>query len=118
MFVRKVDGSLLLCNDYRGINEDARKDAYLLPRVDDTIDEMKDASFYTCLDLALGFWQVRVRDEDVNKTVLHTPNRLMAWIGMPLGMGNVVATFQRMMNNILRYVLDKIVTMYLNDVCM
>jgi hypothetical protein len=61
LFVRKADGSLRLCIDYRGLNEVTRKYAYPLPRVDDTHDELKDANFYTHLDLASGFWQVRVR---------------------------------------------------------
>jgi hypothetical protein len=53
--VRKGDGSLRLCIDYRGLNEVTRKDAYPLPLVDDTLDELKDANFYTHLDLASGF---------------------------------------------------------------
>jgi hypothetical protein len=61
LFVRKAYGSLRLCIDYRGLNEVTRKDAYPLPRVDDTLDELKDANLYTHLDLASGFWQVRVR---------------------------------------------------------
>jgi hypothetical protein len=62
LFVRKGDGLLRLCIDYRGLNEVTRnKDAYPLTRVDDTLDELKDANFYTHLDLAHGFWQVRVR---------------------------------------------------------
>jgi hypothetical protein len=56
LFVRKADGSLRLCIDYRSLNEVTRKDAYPLPRVDDTLDELKDANFYTHLDLASGFW--------------------------------------------------------------
>jgi hypothetical protein len=66
--VRKADGSLRLCVDYYGLNEVTRKDAYPLPRVDDTLDELKDANFYTHLDLASSFWQVRVRDKDIQKT--------------------------------------------------
>jgi hypothetical protein len=66
IFVRKADGSLRLCIDYRGRNEVTRKDAHPLPRVDDTLDELKDANFYTHLDLASGFWQVRVRDHDIH----------------------------------------------------
>jgi hypothetical protein len=62
LFVRKADGSLRLCIDYRGLNEVTLKDAYPLPRVDDTLDELKDAMLYTHLDLAYGFWQVRVRE--------------------------------------------------------
>jgi hypothetical protein len=67
-FVRKVYGSLRLCIDYRGLNEVTRKDAYPLPRADDALDELNDANFYTHLDLASSFWQVRVRDQDVHKT--------------------------------------------------
>jgi hypothetical protein len=59
LFVRKAHGSLCMCIDYRGLNEVTHKDAYPLPRVDDTLDELKDANFYTHLDLASGFWQIR-----------------------------------------------------------
>jgi hypothetical protein len=58
MFVRKADGSLPLCIDLRGFNEVTRKDAYVLPREDDTLDELKDAIFYTHFDLASGFRQL------------------------------------------------------------
>jgi hypothetical protein len=58
LFVRKGDGSLRLCIDCRGLNEVTRKDTYPLPRVDDTLDELKDVNFYTHLDLASRSWQV------------------------------------------------------------
>jgi hypothetical protein len=77
LFVRKADGSLRLCIDYRGLNKVTRKDAYPLPRVDDTLDELKDANFYTHLDLASSFLQVRVRDQYVHKTAFQTPDGLM-----------------------------------------
>jgi hypothetical protein len=81
LFVRKAYASLRLCIDYRGLNEVTRKDANpLLPRVDDTLDELKDAIFYTHLDLAFGFWQVRVRDEDVHKTTSQTTDGMMEWV--------------------------------------
>jgi hypothetical protein len=70
--------------------------------VDDTLDELKDVNFYTHLDLASGFWQVRVRDEDVHKTAFQTPDGMMEWIAMPFGLCNASATFQRMMNGNLR----------------
>jgi hypothetical protein len=116
-FVRKADGSLRLCIDYRGLNEVTRKDAYALPRVDDTLDELKDANFYTHLDLASGFWQVRVRDHDIHKTAFQTPYGLMEWVAMPFGLYNAHATFQRMMNDILCDFLHKFDTVYLDDVC-
>jgi hypothetical protein len=106
-----------MCIDYRGLNEVARKDAYLLPRVDDTLDELKYANFYTQLDLASGFWQVRVRDQDIHKTAFQTPDGLMEWVAMPFGLCNAQAPFQRMMNDILRAFLHKFVTVYLDDVC-
>jgi hypothetical protein len=55
LFVRKTDGSLRLCIDYRGYSAVTRKDAYLL-RVDDTLDKLKDANFHTHFDLFIGFW--------------------------------------------------------------
>jgi hypothetical protein len=107
-----------LCIDYRGLNELRRKDANLLPRVDDTtLDELKDANFYIYLELASGLWQVRVRDQNIHNTAFQTPDGLMEWVAMPFGLCNAPATFQRMMNDILRDFLHKFVTVYLNDVC-
>jgi hypothetical protein len=117
LFVRKADGSLRLCIDYRGLNEVTRKETYPLPRVEDTLDELKDANFNTHLDLAFGFWQVRVRDKDIHKTAFQTLDGLMEWVAMPFGLCNAPATFQRMMNDILRDFLHKFVTVYLDDVC-
>jgi hypothetical protein len=102
LVLRKVNGSLRLCIDYRGLNEATRKDACPLPHVDDTLDELKDAKFYTHLDLAYGFWQVRVRDQDIHKTAFQTHDGLMEWVAMPFRLCNAPGTFQRMMNDILR----------------
>jgi hypothetical protein len=117
LFARKADGSLCMCIDYRGLNEVTRKDAYPLPRVDDTLDELKDANFYTHLDLASGFWQVRVRDKDIHQTAFQILDGLMERVAMPFGLCNAPTTFQRMMNDILRDFLHKFVTVYLDDVC-
>jgi hypothetical protein len=117
LFVRKVDGSLRLCIDYRGLNEVTRKDAYPFPRVDGTLDELKDADFYTHLDLASGFWQVRVRDHDVHKIAFQTPDGFIEWVAMPFGLCYAQATFQRMMNDILRDFLHTFVIAYLDDIC-
>jgi hypothetical protein len=86
--------------------------------VDDTLDELKDANFYTHHDLASGFWQVRVRDKDIHKTAFQTPDCLMEWVAMPFGLCNAPAKFQRMMNDVLRDFLHKFNTVYLDGVCM
>jgi hypothetical protein len=114
--VRKSDDSFRLCIEYRGRNEITRKDAYPLPRVDDTLDELKDPNFYTRLDLCFGFWQVRVRDGDVHNTAFQTPDGLMEWVAMPFRLCNAQATFQRMMNDIMRDFLQGFVTVYLDNV--
>jgi hypothetical protein len=85
--------------------------------VGDTLDELKDAIFYTHLDLASSFWLLRVRDQHVHETAFQTPNGLMEWIAMPFGRYNAFATFQRMMNDILRDFLHEFVNVYLDDVC-
>jgi hypothetical protein len=115
--VRKICGSLSICIDYRGFNEITRKDAYSLLRVDDTLDNLKDANFYTHLDLAFGFWQVRVRDEDIHKIAFQTPDGPMEWVAMPFGLCNAPTTFERMMNDILRDFSHKFDIVYLDDVC-
>jgi hypothetical protein len=117
LFVRKAYSSLRLCIDYRGLNEVTRKDAYPLPRVDDTLNEVKDANFYTYRDLASGFWQVRVRDQDIHKAAFKTLDGLMEWVAMPFGLCSAPTTIQRMMNDTLRDFLHKLVTVYLDDVC-
>jgi hypothetical protein len=97
--------------------EVARKDAYPFPRVDDYLDELIGANFYIDLDLAYGFLQVRVREEEDHKTAFLTPNGLMEWVTMPFGLCNAHATFQRMTNDIVRDFLHKLVIVYLDDVC-
>jgi hypothetical protein len=106
-----------LCIDYRGLNVFTRKDAYPLPRADDTLDELKDANFYTHLELVSGFWQVRVRDRDIHKTAFQNSDGLMEWVAMPFGLCNAPATFVRMMNDIVSEFFYKFVTVYLDDVC-
>jgi hypothetical protein len=77
LFVHKAYGSFPLCIDYQVLHEVTRKDTYPLFLVNDTLDELKDANFYTHLDLASCLWQVRVRDEDVYKTAFQTLDGLM-----------------------------------------
>eukprot|EP00731_Ephydatia_muelleri_P027663 Em0019g536a len=76
VLAKKKDGSLRFCVDYRKVNAVTRKDAYPLPRVDDTLDTLGGSKFFTTLDLASGYWQVEVATEDRPKTAFVTPEGL------------------------------------------
>jgi hypothetical protein len=68
--------------------------------VDDTLDELKDANFYTHFDLAYGFWQVRVRDHDIHKTAFQTLDGLMEWVAMPFGQPSAALTSMKRTNTV------------------
>jgi hypothetical protein len=116
LFVRKINGSMRLYIDYRGLNEVTRKDASPLSRLDDTHAKLKNANFYTHLDLASCLREVRVREEDIHKTTFYTHASLIEWVAMPFGMYNAQTTFQRMMDDILRDFLHNFVAVCLDDV--
>jgi hypothetical protein len=79
--------------------------------------ESRTRTFNTHLDLAGGFWQVLVRDEDVQETTFHTHDGMMEWVAMPFGLCNTPPTFERIVKDILRDFLHKFVTVYIDNVC-
>ena len=116
LFVKKPDGSLRLCVDYRALNKLTIKNKYPLPLIEDLVDRLHNARYFSKIDLKSGYWQIRVKDEDINKTAFRTRYGMFEWLVMPFGLANAPSVFQRIMNEIFRNYLDDFIIVYLDDI--
>ena len=116
LFVRKKDGSLRLCVDFRGLNRITKKDRYPLPRISDLLDAPSRAKVYTKLDLRHAYHLVRIAAGDEWKTSFRTRYGSYEWLVMPFGLTNAPAAFQRFVNSIFADLLDVCVVVYLDDI--
>ncbi|XP_039505665.1 uncharacterized protein LOC120461506 [Pimephales promelas] len=116
VLVQKKTGAWRFCVDYRKLNSVTKKDAFPLPRIEDSLTSLTQAAWYSTLDLASGYWQVQVDDRDREKTAFTTPFGLFEWDRMPFGLCNAPATFQRLMQRCLGGQLVDSTLVYLDDV--
>ena len=117
VMVRKKDGSLRFCVDFRQLNAATVKDAHPLPRIDDLLDALHGAKWFSTLDLKSGYWQVPIAEQDKEKTAFRTSSgQLFEFNQVPFGLCNAPATFSRLMDRVLAGLHWETCLFYLNDI--
>ena len=116
VLVRKKDGTVRFCVDYRKLNSLTHRDAYPLPRIDECLDCLEGSSWYSTLDLQSGYFQLKVKEEDRPKTAFVTRDGLFEFLVMPFGLCNAPSTFERAMELILHGLQWSHLLVYLDDV--
>ena len=112
----KKDGSQRLCVDYRQLNAVTVKDAFPLPRIDDSLDCLAGSKWFSTLDMASGYWQVGMDPTTKQKAAFVTTSGLYEWNVMPFGLSNAPGTFERLITLVLKGLQFKICLCYLDDV--
>ncbi|KAL0561144.1 hypothetical protein IC582_001564 [Cucumis melo] len=116
LFVKKKDGSMHLCIDYRELNKVTVKNRYPLPRIDDLFDQLQGATVFSKIDLRSGYHQLRIKDEDVPKTAFRSRYGHYEFIVMSFGLTNAPAVFMDLMNRVFREFLDTFVIVFIDDI--
>ena len=117
VIVKKKDGTNRICVDYRKLNSWTKFDAYPMPRIDDLLDAIGQSPYLTTIDLMKGYWQVPMNEDDKEKTAFTSQLGLLQFKVMPFGLSGAPATFERLMDHVLRGT-EKYASVYLDDIIM
>jgi hypothetical protein len=116
LFVKKKDGTLRLCIDYRQLNKVTVKNRYPLPRINDLFGQLKGVRVFSKIDLRSGYHQLRIKEQDIKKTAFRTRYGHDEFLVMPFGLINAPAMFMDLMNQVFRPYLDQYVVVFIDDI--
>ena len=114
--MKKKDGTWCMCVDYQALNKITVKNGYPLPKIQECLDQIGSAHFFSKIDLLSGYWQICIADGDTSKMAFNTHIGKYKFYVLPFGLTNAPVMFQTLMNNILQPFLDNFVVVYLDDI--